>query len=71
MTPPLVLAERDQLFWGFAELLLAAAIFLAALGTVIGVASRYLWSRASSVYGGSEQIQRNIIAQRILGLPRT
>jgi alkylation response protein AidB-like acyl-CoA dehydrogenase len=36
-----------------------------------GVASRYLWSRASSVYGGSEQIQRNIIAQRILGLPRT
>jgi alkylation response protein AidB-like acyl-CoA dehydrogenase len=35
-----------------------------------GVPSRYLWSRASSVYGGSEQIQRNIIAQRILGLPR-
>jgi alkylation response protein AidB-like acyl-CoA dehydrogenase len=35
------------------------------------VGSRYLWSRASSVYGGSEQIQRNIIAQRILGLPRT
>ena len=34
------------------------------------VPSRYLWSRASSVYGGSEQIQRNIIAQRILGLPR-
>jgi len=35
------------------------------------VASRYLWSRAASVYGGSEQIQRNIIAQRILGLPRS
>jgi alkylation response protein AidB-like acyl-CoA dehydrogenase len=34
------------------------------------VPSRYLWSRAASVYGGSEQIQRNIIAQRILGLPR-
>jgi alkylation response protein AidB-like acyl-CoA dehydrogenase len=32
--------------------------------------SRYLWSRAASVYGGSEQIQRNIVAQRILGLPR-
>jgi alkylation response protein AidB-like acyl-CoA dehydrogenase len=35
------------------------------------VPSRYLWSRASSVYGGSEQIQRNIIAQRLLGLPRS
>jgi alkylation response protein AidB-like acyl-CoA dehydrogenase len=34
------------------------------------VPSRYLWSRAASVYGGSEQIQRNIIAQRVLGLPR-
>jgi alkylation response protein AidB-like acyl-CoA dehydrogenase len=34
------------------------------------IPSRYLWSRAASVYGGSEQIQRNIIAQRILGLPR-
>ena len=33
-------------------------------------ALRYLWSRAASVYGGSEQVQRNIIAQRILGLPR-
>jgi alkylation response protein AidB-like acyl-CoA dehydrogenase len=42
----------------------------AVTGDERGVASRYLWSRASSVYGGSEQIQRNIIAQRILGLPR-
>lgn len=30
----------------------------------------YLWSRAQSVYGGTEQIQRRIVAQRILGLPR-
>jgi alkylation response protein AidB-like acyl-CoA dehydrogenase len=32
--------------------------------------TRYLWSRAASVYGGAEQIQRNIVAQRVLGLPR-
>jgi alkylation response protein AidB-like acyl-CoA dehydrogenase len=31
----------------------------------------YLYSRAASVYGGSEQIQKNIIAQRMLGLPRS
>jgi alkylation response protein AidB-like acyl-CoA dehydrogenase len=31
----------------------------------------YFYGRAASVYGGSEQIQRNIIAERILGLPRS
>jgi alkylation response protein AidB-like acyl-CoA dehydrogenase len=30
----------------------------------------YVWSRAQSVYGGTQQIQRRIVAQRILGLPR-
>lgn len=31
----------------------------------------YLYSRAQSIYGGTSQIQRSIIAQRILGLPRS
>jgi alkylation response protein AidB-like acyl-CoA dehydrogenase len=30
----------------------------------------YLYSRAASVYGGTQQIQRNIIADRILRLPQ-
>ncbi len=30
----------------------------------------YLYSRAATVYGGTQQIQRNIIADRVLGLPR-
>ena len=29
----------------------------------------YLYSRAASVYGGTRQIQRNIIADRVLALP--
>ena len=31
----------------------------------------YLWSRAASIYGGTEQVQLDILADRVLKLPRS
>ena len=31
---------------------------------------RYLYSRAATIYGGSQEIQRNIVSERLLGFPR-
>jgi alkylation response protein AidB-like acyl-CoA dehydrogenase len=33
------------------------------------VASTYCYNRATTIYGGSSEIQKNIIAKLILGLP--
>jgi alkylation response protein AidB-like acyl-CoA dehydrogenase len=63
-----LLMIRAEQAIGSLELSLAGAEAVA--GTDRHTAVRYLWSRASSIYGGAEQIQRNIVAQRILGLPR-
>jgi alkylation response protein AidB-like acyl-CoA dehydrogenase len=36
--------------------------------SLIGAPPNYFWRRAMSIYGGSNEIQRNIIAKQVLGL---
>jgi alkylation response protein AidB-like acyl-CoA dehydrogenase len=68
-----------KLLMAEAEQRLAASV-LEVLGTTLDHAEAveddefwyetYLYSRAASVYGGTQQIQRNIIADRVLALPQ-
>ena len=36
----------------------------------VELAGEYLLSRRATIFGGSNEVQRNIIAQRVLGFPR-
>lgn len=58
---------------GLGELAMRArgARSLVAAGTELDeFQNLYLFTRADTIYGGSDEIERNIIAERVLGLPR-
>jgi alkylation response protein AidB-like acyl-CoA dehydrogenase len=68
-------AYTYKLHWGLWHKKLGelAMDILGPEGEIAGVnelQSLFLFSRADTIYGGTSQIQRNIIAERALGLPK-
>lgn len=63
----LLMTKVDQLLHGAS----ISAAGMGALDRDTIELERYLWGRAASVFGGTSQIQRSIVANRLLGLPRS
>jgi alkylation response protein AidB-like acyl-CoA dehydrogenase len=62
-----ILGPYGQLSEGVQELMLDIDTAVGDQGTW---AYAFLWSRAGTIYSGSNEIQKNVIGERVLGLPK-
>jgi alkylation response protein AidB-like acyl-CoA dehydrogenase len=65
-----LLARAEQALFDLARELLSSEFVLDDEPEVLAWRDDYWYSRAASIYGGAIDIQRGIIAERLLGLPR-
>lgn len=63
MTPPLVLAQPDEPFWGYADIFLALAVFLVAIGGSVTFATHVLHAPPESGFWG---VLEEVVAYAIL-----
>ncbi len=68
----LIWSEPFQDLWEvFDDVLGADATLAEAAGVDLGpLHAHAMWSRSVTIWGGSSQVQRNVTAERVLGLPR-
>jgi len=72
----LIWSETFQDLWEVYDDLLGEAATLDQVSTESGgvdlrpLHAQSLWSRSVTIWGGSSQVQRNVTAERVLGLPR-
>jgi alkylation response protein AidB-like acyl-CoA dehydrogenase len=65
-----LLARAELEVFDLADAVLAPALELDDDAEATEWRHHYLYSRAAPIYGGSIEIQRQILADRVLGLPR-
>lgn len=74
--PPMLKISSTELLQEINDLLIEAcgseggAVGIRVGGEVVDTAGSFLLARRATIYGGSSEIQRNILAQRVLGMPR-
>ncbi len=66
----LLLSTAEQSVMDVAAALAGPAFLLGDDARAAGRRGRWFYSRAASVYGGAAEIQRTIVAERVLGLPK-
>jgi acyl-CoA dehydrogenase len=66
----LLLADAEQSTFDCARNVLGGDIELSPDPSLSEWATAFLHTRSASIYGGAREIQRDLVAQRVLGLPR-
>jgi alkylation response protein AidB-like acyl-CoA dehydrogenase len=66
----ILIAAADQSVFDAARYVLPGAIEIDDTPTADRFRKEWLYSRAATIYGGTSEIQREIVAARLLGLPR-